>query len=574
MKYINYLYMAASVLAVVACNNEQMPKKSEGGLPINIVTNAEDFSRATQSTVIAAGEKVYVFADNSDGSEYFKAWELNSDGAGNLTSTETKTYPTSGTLDFYGIHGNFASGEMASDLAFPTSAITHTVETDQTKTGNYCVSDLLYSVNKGVASSTNPLSISFYHLLSKVEVALIPGDGFTTNDLKGATVKILNTVNTVNFTPSKDVDIKVQANRAGMLNVDGTATEGITMPVVIKESKEVTEYGEAMVVPQSVSEKILIEITLSNGNKYNVTTAPSFALESGKKYIYDLTIASHGLTVESSVTDWTSESISGNATKYIGNVMPENAQIGDYYMNDGSLVSSTATLTDIQKAACIGIVFQTDVNRISAGAQAALKAKGVTPHGLVMALKNAKQDGEKNCAWSNDENNLVMNNQPLSLSGYYADINGYEKTYIVWEREDFNVSTFEAFHYMSRFGVENNITESEAAPNNTTGWFMPSMGQWWDIITNLGKADLSSYQQGTSGYADIADIHTSVMENINNILDKIGDGEYDAIVSDIHYLTSSERAKNTVCRISFNGKLSISATQKTSKGLARPVLAF
>lgn len=39
-------------------------------------------------------------------------------------------------------------------------------------------------------------------------------------------------------------------------------------------------------------------------------------------------------------------------------------QAGDFYMNDGSIVGKDAALTEEQKAKCIGIVFQTDVNRI------------------------------------------------------------------------------------------------------------------------------------------------------------------------------------------------------------------
>lgn len=580
MKHIN-LYIAVSMLAISACNKEQVSDTTDDVLspqevlPINIVTDEAAYTRATQATTINEGEKVYVFADkSSDGSEYFGAWELTSDGTGKLTSQEVKNYPTDGsTLDFYGIHGNFGDA-IKSDVSFPSTDITHTVKTNQTQTADYCVSDLLYAVKKDVASSTDPITISFYHMLSKVEVALIPGDGFSITDLNKATVEILNTVNIVDFTPEKNIDMGGQTNRAGLLQVSGTIAP-ITMPTVVNAIKTEGSYGEAVVVPQTLENKEFIKITLKNGNVYTVSSGKTLKLESGKKYTYDLTIASYGITVSSSITDWEEEEITGNAIKYIGDKMPEKAQIGDFYMNDGSLVSGSADLTAEQKAACIGIVFQTDVSRISLGAKAALDKKGVKPHGLVMALKNAKQDGTKKSSWSNNSNELVMSNRPSTVAGFYADINGYEKTNYVFELGNFDATSFEIFFYTSRFGAPGNITEAEAAPENTTGWFVPSIGQWWDIMTNLGKINLDSYKEITANNVDVTgNLNETLMDNTNAALAKTGEGEYDAITTDSHYFMSTEFNESRACRISYKDKISISHTTKTYTGYVRPVLAF
>lgn len=586
MKYINYLYMAASVLAVAACNNEQMPEKSEGGLPINIVTNAEDFSRAaTQATTIAAGEKVYVFADyNSNNSKYFGAWELNSDGAGKLTSTVQKNYPDE-TLNFYGIHGNFESAPIVSDSDFPAS-ITHTVKTDQTNSGNYCVSDLLYSVNKGVASSTNPLSISFYHLLSKVEVALIPGNGFTEADLDGATVKILNTVNTVKFTPSKEVDMTVQSARASMLSVEGIET---------KAEINVNEYGEAIVVPQTVAANTdLIEIKL-NGNTYKVTPTAASTFESGKKYTYNLTISSYGLTVTSSVTDWTSKESSGSAIKYIGDVMPEDAQIGDFYMNDGSLVSGSATLTDAQKAACIGIVFQTDINRIGDAEKEALAAKGVKPHGLVMALKNEAGSVEAakvvttigevsytGYAWGkipDNGNTKEISAAARYIKDCYNDISGLKNSQEIWAKiNGNNTDNYIPFRYAKDFSSQ------VIAPENTTGWFLPSIGQYWDIFRNLGKCDfLDGYKENEEKLnfetVPLPNGKNDLMTQINSYLDKIG-GSYIDRIGDRGYetfWTSSEYGWDYVVFALFSNtelKIRARSKQEIKDNRVRCILAF
>ena len=580
MKHIN-LYIAASMLAISACTNEQVSDTTDDvlspqeALPINIVTDEAAYTRATQAITINEGEKVYVFADkSSDGSEYFGAWELTSDGTGKLTSNVVKNYPTDGsTLDFYGIHGNFGDA-IKSDVSFPSTAITHTIKTDQTQSADYCVSDLLYAVKKGVASSTDPITISFYHMLSKVEVALIPGDGFTSGDLNGAKVEILNTVNTVNFTPEKNIDMGGQTNRVGLLQVSGTTASDITMPTLVKESKEVEGYVEAVVVPQTLENKDFIRITLTNGNKYTVSSGETLKLESGKKYTYDLTIASYGITISSSITDWTSsETITGNAIKYIGDKMPEDAQIGDFYMNDGSLVSGSTDLTDEQKSACIGIVFQTDVNRIGNAEKEDLAGKKVKPHGLVMALKNVNNSAPLQFSVGNVDVEGITNTE--TLQECYDDINGLAHTNAIYSIDP-KENLYPIFTAVKKFDV--------ARPKDkTTEWFLPSVGQFWDLLINLGGAptkDITSgYEDKGGGYHYWRINSNKVLDNINNILektnaDKLGLGQnFDELWVAGEPNTDSWAYGRKM--LFSNTDLHISSADKSKKSYkARPILAF
>ena len=184
-------------------------------------------------------------------------------------------------------------------------------------------------------------------------------------------------------------------------------------------------------MPQTLENKDFIRITLTNGNKYTVSSGETLKLESGKKYTYDLTIASYGITISSSITDWTSsETITGNAIKYIGDKMPEDAQIGDFYMNDGSLVSGSTDLTDEQKSACIGIVFQTDVNRIGNAEKEDLAGKKVKPHGLVMALKNVNNSAPLQFSVGNVDVEGITNTE--TLQECYDDINGLAHTNAIY----------------------------------------------------------------------------------------------------------------------------------------------
>lgn len=81
-------------------------------------------------------------------------------------------------------------------------------------------------------------------------------------------------------------------------------------------------------------------------------------------------------------------------------------------MSDGTLVNSEATLTDKQKAACIGIVYCVDKTFIKDEST----KKSEFPHGLVVALKDAGP-----CSWDNIQNAVPdFPNLPANNSGWYV----------------------------------------------------------------------------------------------------------------------------------------------------------
>ena len=241
-----------------------------------------------------------------------------------------------------------------------------------------------------------------------------------------------------------------------------------------------------------------------------------------------------------------------------------NAQVGDFYCkndkNEGYLIpGDVPSLTDAQQAACIGIVYSTDVSRIGAAATKVLENQGITPHGLVMALTNAS-DG---CQWgeyNKDENRGGADGAPFkentgTLQKQYNNIDGYGETH--WIIDTYKNSgnalkdTYTAFYHASRYGTTESSTGKYAAPSNSTGWFIPSMGQWWDILSNLGSVNLTGYQSSQENSKYIDGAGRIAVDNMNRYLEKISGAT--PFSTDTYFWSSSEYYGYYACYVRFYG---------------------
>ena len=119
--------------------------------------------------------------------------------------------------------------------------------------------------------------------------------------------------------------------------------------------------------------------------------------------------------------------VDGGATTVISKT--HTLQVGDFYMNDGSLVSKDAELSEAQKQACIGVVYCVDNNFITD--KSTKKSEGGYIHGLVVALKDARTSSDWYDAGSaaSDYGNTVA--APSGSSGWYLP-NLNELKYICW----------------------------------------------------------------------------------------------------------------------------------------------
>lgn len=308
-----YLFFAATALALASCSNdENVLDNANEPVEIRLTSGLQVQTRATHDldTKLKADEKVSVWVDDAGNStELYAKNELTADGSGNLSGTAMYFPSTGNAVNIYAIHGN-----LTDYTTFWGESQTHTVAQDQTSgEGNtgYANSDLVYCKKEDVARTTQAVNLPFKHLLSKVEVVLVQGNGAP--GIKK--VEILNTKLQASFTPNKTSGCTITA--AGEIRDD--TKNAITIDNGITESTNVENnptLNEAIIVPQTITASTqLFRITTDNdGTLYYKVPESGVTFEGNKKYRYTITANLTGLTVTCSIDDWNSTtSASGNA---------------------------------------------------------------------------------------------------------------------------------------------------------------------------------------------------------------------------------------------------------------------
>lgn len=321
MKKSTLFSAVVMMLLGTACSNSELEQMvNNEPLELRLSSSIDVQTRAssnTQATQFVNGEKVYAWLDNKAEkqsatvvSDYIKAWTLTAatnagEGGSNFTGS-SQHWPTNGNkfVDVYAIHGNFDETLTEGTTGFP-GTLNHRVKEDQTQIADYQVSDLVYGKATDQERSLSPISVTFKHQLSKVEIALKAGNGLSFSDLSTAvkSVKILGTKVAATVTTSKTADLTLQ--------LTGDA-KPITVAQAFSNVADWTndadvKYNEVIILPQTVgassTEKAnFIEIELNDGGKLYFKTYQTFA--AGKKYIYKISLSLTELSVTSSITDW------------------------------------------------------------------------------------------------------------------------------------------------------------------------------------------------------------------------------------------------------------------------------
>lgn len=184
---------------------------------------------------------------------------------------------------------------------------------------------------------------------------------------------------------------------------------------------------------------------------------------------------------------------------------PEPPKVGDYFYSDGTwsdggLVSidpdgcnavwSATKPAPVEGKTVIGIVFSTNPDRMDE----ADKEAGFT-HGYVIACKNI-QDPKKS--------NFAQYPETVWYSGQYATVDcikvskiartcygnlaGRQETATLIAKNDpqYYHEDLPMFYYGTmEYPVE--------APANTSGWFIPSVGQMWDCVANFCSGEVAAF---------------------------------------------------------------------------------
>ena len=555
------LLVAGAFCLLTACSKEENGGMTDGRTELRLASGIEAVTRSdVQNTAIVADETVCAWVSDAGKSgtdaALYNAVKLTAQAGSGLAGTTPMYFPQTGNaVNIRALHGTFKETFTEGETAFPTGGVGFTVDENQSAGGDaYVKSDLLYAASNDVARSGNPTTVSlkFYHMLSKLELKIVRGEGVT-DAVEKVTLGGVAVCGT--FTPAEDADLTQQTTRAAMI-ASGEQSATMTLGGAFWDEGTKTT-NDAIVVPQSIGGKKMT-FTLASGGELVYTIPEGKAFESGRKHVYIVTLKGTELSVDSTIEPWEDSEgeTEGNATP------PVSAKVGDFFYLDGTY----STTLDPAKTV-IGIVFQTDPSRIGQAEKETLKTKGLDePHGLVMAVKNAGTS----LKWSNvfETTGATV---CTTVADCYQDIGGLKNTQTVYEFASYtnDADKYPAFKAVADFNTNN------AVPEKATEWFMPSAGQLWDLLENLGKVEALKAQRTNDSTRLHSYDNGDVCSNLNSWLTDItGADLFDGVYN---YFWSSSEYSGDYARfwyVNSKGSVYCNCRRKGNVYDVRPVLAF
>ena len=188
-------------------------------------------------------------------------------------------------------------------------------------------------------------------------------------------------------------------------------------------------------------------------------------------------------------------------------------------------------------------------------------------HGYAMALKNVHSSGSTvgTYTWGSTSTDVsgISNTSSSTWQTRSSDMEGRTNTSFI------NTSS-----YPAGYAAKTTYASQVTAPSNTSGWFLPSSGQWYYILVNLGG--MSATPDKTYGWSSGS---STAVSNLNSKLSKVVSDYYDAFSnSDEAYWSSSENNPDyAYCAHFYSGGYMVFANydyRKTDMIRVRPVLAF
>lgn len=546
--WLPVVMLICGVLASCSSEDESTAPLPDGKYPLQLTAEvAQPQTRAGGKDAWTGGEEIRVSLEGVFGNKTYVM-----DASGNAS-------PKDADNAFY-----WKNTDEARVSAWTPDIESETDISDQS--GGYAAFDVLYA--SAIGRYDQAINLRFIHRMAKIEVILKAGEGITEEELEGATVTIFGD--------------PLTHSTAGLV-APGDQSDGEIKPYYDAATKKY----EALVPPQNMTGKPLVRISIgSNDFTYTPETeaAGKFDFFGGKRYAYTITVKANGIDVQSVTSGtWVANGEENVTSKRVKQrFTADELKIGDYFYSDGTwsdgglrkIYADGSMHIDYYKPGplrgktVVGIVFQTDKSRIGKKEKEKLGGEDKV-HGLVMAVKNA--NAAEKVIWSNESRYLDLLNDCVSKSNNYSDISGYGNCESIRSLEG-NFDKYPALQAVDGYNTTCPV------PTTTTGWYLPSSGQWWDILQNLGgcPALADGYQQTSS---DINEFFWSNQGNVPDALNKWmwGIDGWDKF-SYYHQFWSSSKFKGNTMRYwvanSDDGWISCRWGNVNFQFYVRPVLAF
>ncbi len=259
-------------------------------------------------------------------------------------------------------------------------------------------------------------------------------------------------------------------------------------------------------------------------------------LKRNRLYTVNIGNAQGKLTFTLTVADWNVGTVMYvTSDELLRGIEYSNAKVGDIMLSDGTLVrlDGDDTLTDEQKAKAIGVVayLYTDADRSTKAGS----------YGLVMAMKNASE----NVRWTTFASYVIARKDETVGAAYNYSCNGYE---FLQKLDEFYVEKMQNLMVKENFlkgycppfyAALYTYPETVAVPDQTTGWYVPSVREWTDILGALGSLTVADVAGSTSdSYTNAGG--ATIFTKVNSYMSKMGTDYYDPFESGNKYWTCSE----------------------------------
>lgn len=567
------LCIAAALLASCSADWEPDTQPCEL-LPIRLTANAGEspalpegtaapgHTRAAstdglQNTEFAEGEDVAVYivdCDNAVGTYtatpycYRAAAAVAGRNALTYYSDETTPsmlyFPTDAASNV-SVYAFYPYSRFASVADRATTSLDVTVGTDQSTAAAYRASDVMMATpvtdHSRYPITDNAVNLTFRHLMARLVVRLKQGTHSGTTSAISADCLSASTLT-----------IGSVATEATLNMTNGTVTTGSNATTVTVAAAadlafyydnadaaiSATEY--AIVLPaQALSSANVVTITTAAGETIS-GTLPAITLTAGSSIVLTLTVSDSGM--EATRADY------GNGGSQMWRPWYESMttdDVGKILCSDGSLYASTSAATAAGKTP-VAMVFYVG----NAG-----ETNSKHKHGLAIALTDATDRGQ----WSVVGTDQSAFTNIESLYAAKADIAG------IAHHEIMKSLSIESGHNRAATVAAN---YTPAAPNGTSGWFLPSAGQWWLFFNSCGLGDKVGWGNSSANSTDINDLNTSLSSK--------GVAGFSTGAGNL-YWTSSEDGDRKGVYLGFNGYATgivLHTINKRSDLIVRPILAF